>query len=76
MSYFKCPSCEEKHNIFGTSKAFDQALVDMGLDKLADIPLEATTSHQSDAGRPIVLGQGATSQAFQSLGRKVWDQIA
>lgn len=48
---------------------------DMGLDKLADIPLELATSKQGDAGKPIVLSQSATSDAFIDLARKVWERI-
>jgi ATP-binding protein involved in chromosome partitioning len=77
MSYFKCDSCEKKHNLFGTeggkllSKKF-------GVDLLAQLPIVSEIREGGDEGRPIVVRDPQTevAKAFRELARKVAQQVS
>lgn len=63
MSYFQCPSCSEKHNIFGAGK-IAKAAEEMNIPLLAEIPIDPALSQLVDAGdiesiRSTVLGDAA-----------------
>ncbi len=53
MSYFLCPHCDGRSEIFGHGGAA-QTCRQMGLRFLGEIPLQATVREASDAGIPIV----------------------
>ncbi|MCT4656288.1 MAG: iron-sulfur cluster carrier protein ApbC [Cohaesibacter sp.] len=53
MSYFLCPSCGEKHDIFGHGGAREIA-DKIGVPFLGEVPLHMDIRERSDAGRPIV----------------------
>jgi ATP-binding protein involved in chromosome partitioning len=54
MAYFLCPSCDEKHEIFGSGGG--QALASsLGTEVLAQIPLDVAHRSGSDEGKPIVV---------------------
>jgi ATP-binding protein involved in chromosome partitioning len=53
MSYFACPHCGERSDIFGHGGARAKA-VELGIPFLGEIPLEIAIRESSDAGRPIV----------------------
>jgi Mrp family chromosome partitioning ATPase len=50
MSYFTCPGCGEKHEIFGPSHLEDLMLTVDG-QTIARLPLDQTLTNLSDAGR-------------------------
>lgn len=50
MSYFICPSCDEKHKIFGQSKVKDAAK-DMGAHFISEIPMDPLLVELSDEGK-------------------------
>lgn len=54
MSYFECPSCSEKHRIFGEGggAALAEAL---GTKLIAEIPLDQRLREGADEGKPIVI---------------------
>jgi ATP-binding protein involved in chromosome partitioning len=54
MSYFVCPSCGEKHHIFGRGGAYEIAQT-MDTVLLGRIPLDEATRQGGDAGRPAAL---------------------
>ena len=49
MSYFQCPDCGEKHNIFGDSKV-EQAAADFGIKHFAKLPIDPVVATMVDAG--------------------------
>lgn len=50
MSYFACPDCGSKHQIFGQS-SIDQIALEHGLPVLAKLPLDPAIADLVDAGR-------------------------
>lgn len=49
MSYFKCPSCDEKHHVFGKSQ-IEQTAVELGLPVLAKLPIDSSIGSFVDKG--------------------------
>jgi ATP-binding protein involved in chromosome partitioning len=53
MSYFVCPNCKERHDVFGHGTAEERALT-LGLPFLGAIPLHPEVRIGGDTGRPVV----------------------
>jgi len=54
MSYFQCPSCSEKHRIFGEGGG--QLLAEeLGAELLGEIPLDRKLREGADEGKPLVV---------------------
>ena len=70
MSYFHCPKCGERSEIFGHGGARDTAR-ELGVPFLGEIPLHARVRELSDAGTPVVIAapDGAEAQAFVAMAR-------
>ena len=49
MSYFVCPNCNEKHNIFGESKT-EEVAAKFGVPVLAKLPIDTRTPALADKG--------------------------
>jgi len=56
MSYFVCPNCNTRHNVFSSESAEERSLA-MGLPYLGGIPLHPDVREGGDTGRPIVAGK-------------------
>jgi ATP-binding protein involved in chromosome partitioning len=71
MSYFVCPSCGDRHHIFGRGGAFEIArLMDTRL--LGRIPLDEATREGGDAGRPAALEPDSpVGAAFADIARQL-----
>jgi ATP-binding protein involved in chromosome partitioning len=54
MSYFVCPNCSARHEIFSSGAAESRAR-DLGLPFLGSIPLHPDVRAGGDQGRPVVL---------------------
>ncbi len=67
MSYFCCPACGHRSEIFahGGARACAEKY---GVDFLAEIPLDPEIRVTSDAGRPIVISEPESPQARAYLG--------
>jgi len=76
MSYFICPSCGERSDIFGHGGARDEA-ERIGVDFLGEVPLHMDIRETSDAGNPIVVSapESAHSVAYKAIAEKVWSKI-
>jgi ATP-binding protein involved in chromosome partitioning len=72
MSYFVCPHCGERTEIFGHGGA-RQAAEDLGLEFLGELPLDPATRTASDAGEPIVAAapESAQAAAFIDVAKQV-----
>ncbi len=66
MSYFCCPSCGHRSEIFAHGGARDCA-TRYGIDFLAEIPLDLEIRTSSDEGRPIVVSEPGSVQAQSYL---------
>jgi ATP-binding protein involved in chromosome partitioning len=72
MSYFACPHCGERTDIFGHGGA-REAAEELGLDFLGEIPLDVRVREGADAGRPIVISEpeSPVSKAIEEIAQKV-----
>ncbi|GFR23269.1 iron-sulfur protein NUBPL [Trichonephila clavata] len=72
MNAFICPKCGEKSYIFGQEGAKKLAS-EIGVDVLADVPLNISIRKSSDAGQPIVALQpeGELGLIYRNLAEKV-----
>ena len=70
MSYFTCPDCGERHDIFSAGGGRDLAAAS-SLNLLGEIPLESAICAAGDRGRPIVLEQpeSRVSEIFDEIGK-------
>ncbi len=77
MSYFSCPKCGERTEIFshGGAKAEADRL---GVDFLGEVPLHIDIRINADGGTPIVVSEpeGEHAQTYRAIARQVWDSIA
>ncbi len=72
MSYFLCPKCGERTNIFGHGGAEETAR-EKGMPFLGAIPLHMDIRTSSDAGTPIVLSQPDSdhTKAYIDIARQI-----
>jgi ATP-binding protein involved in chromosome partitioning len=76
MSYYCCPNCGHRAEIFahGGARATAERF---GIDFLAEIPLAIGVRETSDAGRPIVVSapQDPLAEAYRGLALTVRDKL-
>jgi ATP-binding protein involved in chromosome partitioning len=72
MSYFLCPHCGERTDIFGHGGA-RAAADELGLDFLGEIPLDAAVREGSDQGVPIVERDpdSPVAQVFMAISERI-----
>ena len=77
MSYFACPHCGERSEIFSHGGARREA-DRLGIDFLGEIPLDIAIRETSDSGRPIVVSQPDSAQAktYRAIADKVWEKVS
>jgi ATP-binding protein involved in chromosome partitioning len=77
MSYFLCPKCGERSEIFGHGGAREEA-DKLGVPFLGEIPLHLDIRTTSDEGNPIVVSQpdSAHAQAYKNIAGRVWKQLS
>ncbi|MBK8173722.1 MAG: Mrp/NBP35 family ATP-binding protein [Rhodospirillales bacterium] len=77
MSYFCCPNCGHRTEIFGHGGARREA-ERLGMDFLGEIPLDIVIRETSDAGRPIVASepQSEHARAYLSIAEAVAGKVA
>lgn len=74
MSYFLCPHCGERSEIFGHAGARETA-DRLGVPFLGEIPLHATIREHSDQGRPVVAGETPEAAPFKALAEAVRQRL-
>ena len=76
MSYFLCPSCGERSDIFGSGGAKREA-ERLGVPFLGEVPLDMAIRENSDSGKPIVAvePEGLHSKAYCSIAENIWKEI-
>ena len=72
MSYFTCPSCDARHEIFAHGGAEQKAHA-LGLPFLGAIPIHPSVRQAGDAGAPVLVTAPASAEAeaFRSVARQV-----
>ncbi len=76
MSYFCCPNCGHRSEIFGHGGARREA-ARLGMDFLGEIPLDIAIRETSDSGFPIVAAkpESAHAKAYRAIAEAVWAKI-
>jgi ATP-binding protein involved in chromosome partitioning len=76
MSYFVCPHCGERTDIFGHGGAAHEA-AEIGVPFLGAVPLHAAIRALSDAGSPVVVAEpdSGHAAAFRAIAAHTWQQI-
>src|SRR5438874_1236167 len=76
MSYFQCPHCGTRSDIFGHGGARHEA-ERLGVPFLGEVPLHATIRETSDSGLPVVATEpdGPHAAIYRNIAAKVRDQL-
>jgi ATP-binding protein involved in chromosome partitioning len=76
MSYFCCPNCGHRSEIFGHGGARREA-ARLGMDFLGEIPLDIVIRETSDGGFPIVAAEpeSAHAMAYRAIAETVWAKV-
>jgi ATP-binding protein involved in chromosome partitioning len=77
MSYFLCPTCGTRHDIFAHGGARDEA-ARLGVPFLGEVPLAMAIRERADAGLPIVVTEpdGPHAAVYRAVAEAVWRQLA
>jgi ATP-binding protein involved in chromosome partitioning len=77
MSWFVCPNCSARHDIFSSGDGQARALA-LGLPFLGALPLESAVRVGGDTGAPIVAADpdGATARAFKTIAGALAQRIS
>jgi ATP-binding protein involved in chromosome partitioning len=73
MSYFCCPNCGHRSDIFSHGGARQEA-ERLGVPFLGEIPLDMAIRETSDSGCPIVVADpdGPHATVYRDIAAKVW----
>jgi len=76
MSYFLCPSCGTRSDIFGHGGAQKEA-ERLGVPFLGEVPLHMAIREKSDSGLPVVATEPDSphTQIYRAIAAKVFEQI-
>lgn len=76
MSYFICPNCRSRHEIFGHGGG-RQLAEKFGADFLGEIPLSTNVREGGDNGVPVVVGapDSPPAEAFRQVARATAERI-
>jgi len=76
MSYFQCPNCGTRSDIFGHGGARLEA-EKLGVPFLGEVPLHMSIRATSDAGTPVVDSEpdGPHAAIYRAIGQKIREQL-
>jgi ATP-binding protein involved in chromosome partitioning len=76
MSYFLCPKCGERSDIFGHGGARAEAQK-LGVPFLGEVPLHMDIRATSDTGKPVTVAEPESkyAQIFRDLAAHVWEEV-
>jgi ATP-binding protein involved in chromosome partitioning len=76
MSYFLCPHCGGRSDIFSHGGARKEAEV-LGTEFLGEVPLDMAIRETSDSGRPIVVSDPDSPHAktYRAIAQRVWQKL-
>ena len=77
MSYFLCPHCGQRSDIFSHGGARREA-ERLGAEFLGEVPLDMAIRETSDDGRPITASQPDSpyAQTFRAIAARVWEKVS
>ncbi|MBX6376462.1 MAG: Mrp/NBP35 family ATP-binding protein [Acetobacteraceae bacterium] len=77
MSFFCCPNCGHRTDLFGHGGARAEA-ERLGVEFLGELPLRLEIRELSDAGTPIVAERPDTpeAEAYRSIARRIWGKVS
>jgi len=77
MSYFLCPHCGGRSEIFSHGGAREEARR-LGTEFLGEVPLDLEIRQTSDGGRPITVSDPENPHAvvFRQMAVRVWEKVA
>ena len=77
MSYFLCPHCGGRSEIFSHGGAREEARR-LGTEFLGEVPLDPAIRETSDSGRPITISEPLHPQAlvFRGMASRIWEKVA
>ncbi len=75
MSFFACPHCGERTDIFGHGGAREEARAH-GVEFLGEVPLLLSIRTHSDEGTPVALADpdGVAGRAYAAVAARVWQK--
>ena len=76
MSYFLCPSCGERSEIFGHGGAKDEA-ANIKVPFLGAVPLHMDIRKTSDEGKPLVASEpdGPHAEIYREIAKNTWAEL-
>jgi len=76
MSYFACPNCGHRSEIFSHGGARREA-EKLGIEFLCEVPLDIAIRETSDDGTPIVVARPDSEHAkvYRRLAQRVWQKV-
>ncbi|HZH28167.1 MAG TPA: Mrp/NBP35 family ATP-binding protein [Azospirillaceae bacterium] len=77
MSYFCCPNCGHRTDVFSHGGARTEA-ERLGVEFLGEIPLDIRIRETSDGGAPIVVSEPDSphAAAYRAIAARVWGKVA
>jgi ATP-binding protein involved in chromosome partitioning len=77
MSYFLCPNCGHRSEIFSHGGARREA-ERLGAEFLGEVPLDLAIRETSDGGRPITVAEprGPHALLFRQMAARIWEKVA
>jgi ATP-binding protein involved in chromosome partitioning len=76
MSYYQCPQCGRREDIFGHGGA-REAAKKLNFPFLGEIPLDLSIREQSDSGKPVALDESTVcGKAFQQIAGALAAQVS
>ncbi|BEQ14931.1 Mrp/NBP35 family ATP-binding protein [Desulfoferula mesophila] len=74
MSYFNCPDCGSRHEIFGHGSV-KPLCEKLGVPYLGEIPLDPTLRQLADLGQPKTVLESPAGEPYRELAKKVMAQL-
>ena len=77
MSYYICPKCGDRADIFSHGGARTEAKT-LDTEFLGEIPLDIAIRETSDSGRPIVIDQpdSPNAMAYLEIADRIWSKVS
>ncbi|HTZ37119.1 MAG TPA: Mrp/NBP35 family ATP-binding protein [Stellaceae bacterium] len=77
MSYFLCPHCGERSEVFSHGGARREA-ERLGCEFLGEVPLDLQIRETSDEGRPVTVSDPGSphAQLFREIATRVWAKVS
>jgi ATP-binding protein involved in chromosome partitioning len=76
MSFFRCPHCGERSDIFSHGGAHREA-DKLGAEFLGEVPLHMQIRETSDEGRPVVVSdpEGEHARIYRAMAARIWEKL-